>query len=337
MDKAKVCIVVLNWNKLKLTKACLKSISEQSFKSYTVIVVDNGSVDGSKNWLRAQNDIDMISNKKNLGFARAINQGFKRAIDNKSKYIISLNNDTELAPNWLEKLVNFMEHNPDIDFAQGSSMQKEDVNVFDSTGIYIEKGFIPNQRALGKKEPSLDITAIGPNAAGSIYRRVMLINNEVRPGEYFDNRFFAYVEDVDFNLRASLRGYKFGFVQSAKLYHIGSATGNLIEKKKMFWGSRNLVWLIVKNVPLSLFMKNFKIIIKSHLANLQFLWVNQRKNFASYLLGLFVGILTMPFFLQKRRNNMKKMKLTINQFSDLLIDSNPPLTNPLKKLLDMVK
>ena len=135
MTKEKVCIVVLNWNKLELTKSCLKSISEQSYKNYRVIVVDNGSVDGSKDWLHAQNNIDLISNKKNLGFARAINQGFKRAVDNKSKYIISLNNDTELDPNWLRKLVNFMEQNPGIDFAQGSSMQKEDVTVFDSTGI----------------------------------------------------------------------------------------------------------------------------------------------------------------------------------------------------------
>ena len=105
----------------------------------------------------------------------------------------------------------------------------------------------------------------------------------------------------------------------------------------MFWGSRNLVWLIVKNVPLSIIIKNLKIIIKSHLANLQFLWVNQRENFTSYLIGLLVGLLTMPLFFKKRSNNINRIKLTNDQFSDLLVDSNPPLTNPLKKLLDLVK
>lgn len=336
MNNPRVCIVILNWNKLELTKSCLESVQKQTYKNYHVIVVDNGSYDDSVSWL-SNNSIETIINSKNLGFAKAINQGFKKAVDLNYPYVVSLNNDAEIDKNWLKILVNYMENNPKVSFAQGASMQKNSPKKFDSSGIYLERGFIPNQRALGKTVPDLEIPAIGPNAAGSIYRKELLVNLQIRDGEYFDNRFFAYVEDVDFNLRATLRGYKFSFVPSAKLFHIGSATGNSIAKKKMYWGSRNLVWLVVKNAPLPILRKSGKMIIRSHVANLQYLWKEQRFNFNSYLLGLIVGLLLSPLFIRQRHRNLKKQKITNNDFYELLVPANPPLNNPLKKLLNLVK
>jgi GT2 family glycosyltransferase len=331
-----VGVVILNWNRLDLTRKCLNGLFQQTYKDSLVIVVDNGSSDGSVNWLIGQ-PITLIKNKTNLGFAKAINQGIFEALSKKCDYVISLNNDAVPNKNWVETLVSYMEKNQEIGFAQGASMQEEHAEKFDSAGIYLEKGFIPNQRASGQAEPRLDITAIGPNAAGAIYRSSMLKQVQMRRGEYFDKRFFAYVEDVDFDLRSTLRGYKFAYVPAAKMYHIGSATGSKVARKKMFWGARNMVWLVYKNAPWLVFRRSLRLIIKSHLANLQFLWREQRVNFLPYLSGLVVGVLGCPLFIRSRHNNLKRQVLSNEDFIDLLTPSNPPLYNPLRRLANLLK
>jgi GT2 family glycosyltransferase len=336
MSKPKVGVVILNWNRLDLTKTCLHSIAKQTYRPDLIIVVDNGSTDGSLEWLHSNKNIYLISNNKNLGFARAINQGFSSALKQKCSYVVSLNNDTELDKNWLGKMVNYMETTPGVGFAQGASLQQGNKNIYDSTGIYLEKGFIPNQRALGQADARLDIPAIGPNAAGAIYL-AKLLEAVAYKGEYFDSKFFAYVEDVDFDLRCTMRGYKFGFVTEAKLYHIGSATGNKIAKKKMYWGARNLVWLVYKNAPFGVFVNTFGLILRSHLANLQFLWREQRENFLPYLRGLMTGIFLSPQFLLKRRNNLATRSITDKELMDLLIPSRPPLSSPFRHIRNLLK
>jgi len=331
-----VGIVILNWNRLDLTKNCLASLAEQSYQDYMVIVIDNGSSDGSVEWLEIQ-DLKLIKNPKNLGFARAINQGISEALNDGCKYVVSLNNDTKPAKTWLNELVDYMDNHPLVGFAQGASMQADDKDKFDSTGIYLERGFIPNQRASGSDDPKLDIVPIGPNAAGAIYRSSMLTEARIKPGEYFDQRFFAYVEDVDFDLRCSLRGFEFAYVPEAKMYHVGSATGNKVAHKKMYWGARNMVWLVFKNAPLYVLRRTFKMIIKSHLANLQFLWREQRSNFLPYLRGIAVGLLLCPLFVPKRWANLRAQKLNSQEFLAILTPSNPPLHNPLRRLANLLK
>lgn len=333
----KVGVVILNWNGLEITKRCLESLFKQTYKDFETIVIDNGSSDGSVNWLGRNKEINLIINETNQGFAKAINQGINKAIDDGCSYVVGLNNDTELDKEWLFELINFMDSNPDISLAQGATMQLGDKTLFDSSGIYLEKGFVPNQRALGQDSPRLDMAAIGPNAAGAIYRTSSLEDVKIANGDFFDSRFFAYVEDVDLDLRFFLRGYKFAFVPSAKLYHAGSYTGNKIAHKKMYWGARNLVWLVYKNVPVKVLRQTWKLIVRSHAANLQFLWREQRGNFLSYLKGLFVGLVSIPRFIKDRQVNLKAQRVDNTEFLDTLVPSNPPLTNPFKRILNLLK
>lgn len=336
MNKTTVGVVILNWNRLDLTKNCLESLAKQSYQDFETIVIDNGSTDGSTVWLEKQG-LTLISNPKNLGFARAINQGISQALKNGCEYVVSLNNDAQPDKDWLKRLVSYMDKHPLVGFAQGASMQAEDKKRYDSTGIYLERGFIPNQRASGSLGPRLDIVPIGPNAAGAIYRASMLSEVRIKPGEFFDNRFFAYVEDVDFDLRCSLRGFEFAYVPEAKMYHVGSATGNRVARKKMYWGARNMVWLIFKNAPTYVFRRTLKMLVRSHLANLQFLWREQRGNFLPYLWGLIVGIILCPIFIGKRKANLRAQKLSNEEFLNLLTPSNPPLHNPLRRLSNLLK
>lgn len=337
MTSPPVGIVILNWNRLELTQTCLKTVAKQSYINRRIYVVDNGSHDGSVAWLNNQLGIQTIYNSKNIGFARAINQGIKKALEDECKYVVALNNDAEVAQDWLAKLVTHMEKNPRIGFSQGASMQAAHKHLFDSSGIYLERGFIPNQRAFGSSEPRTDMPIIGPNAAGAIYRSDMLRAVRYSSDEYFDKHFFAYVEDVDFDLRCTMRGYECGFVPSAKLFHIGSATGNKVVKKKMFWGSRNMVWLVFKNASWGVLTKTIRPIIRSHAANLQFLWREQRANFYPYLYGLLVGLAALPLFIRRRHINMRLRTMSDETLLDILIPSNPPLSNPLRKIRGLLK
>lgn len=337
MSEPLVGIVILNWNGLELTKACLKSLERQSYSNTFITIVDNGSSDGSVKWLSNKTTVHPIENRKNRGFAKALNQGINACLKKDCTYIVSLNNDTTLDKDWLKQLVRYLEKNPKTDFAQGSSMQSKKTDIYDSSGVYIDRGFIPYQRGLNKKDPETTIKAIGPNAAGSIYRSTMLRSISYKGKEYFDEQFFAYVEDVDFNLRATLRGHKFSFIPEALLYHVGSATGEKVSKRKMFWGSRNLIWLVFKNVPFSVMKKHARYIIKAHLANLQFLSREQKSNFLPYLFGLVTGIVGIPLFWKKRRENLKLQKLSNDALLDLLAHSSPPFTNPFRKVLNLLK
>lgn len=335
--RSSVGVIILNWNGLELTDRCLASLRKQTYGNFLTIVVDNGSTDGSVDWLRKQKDIELIENRVNAGFAKAVNQGINKALERGCEYVISLNNDTTLDPDWLRALASYMDRHPTIGFAQGANLQADKPDLFDSSGIYLERGFIPNQRALGQLDAMTAMPAIGPNAAGALYRAEMLRAVQQKNGDYFDSRFFAYVEDVDFDLRCTLRGYEFAFVPEAKLYHVGSATGNRIAKKKMYWGARNLVWLVYKNAPRLVIKKTSKLIVKSHLANLQFLWREQRPNFLPYLRGLLVGVICLPRFYLDRRSNLRSQRISNEEFFALLVPSNPPLANPLKKLLNLIK
>ncbi len=333
----RTAIIILNWNGVALTKACLKSLEQQTQQDFDVIVVDNGSTDGSVDWLESQDKLTLIRNPHNLGFARAINQGFEKAIKNHYEYVISLNNDTELDKNWFKKLVAFMDGHSGTGFAQGATKQLHNKKLFDSSGIYLEAGFIPNQRALGNTDPCLDVPVVGPNAAGAIYRCSMLKDVRQPNNDFFDGRFFAYVEDVDFNLRCTLRGYVFSFVPDAVAYHVGSATGNKISKKKMYWGARNMMWLIYKNASRPVFRRSLKMIIRSHVANLQFLWRERRPYFLPYLRGMVWGIMSLVKFYHDRRVNLAKQKIDDNDFLALLVPSNPPVSNPFKRLANFMK
>lgn len=329
-------IVILNWNGLAMTQRCIETLQHQTYKDFTVIVVDNGSNDGSVDWLQGQNHIDLIANGVNQGFAKAINQGIQRAIDVGCQYVVALNNDTEASTDWLKILIEYMDAHPNVGLSQGATMQLHDKKLFDSSGIYLERGFVPRQRGLGKETPELELPAIGPNAAGAVYRTTML-QSVVYKNDYFDGRFFAYVEDVDLALRSLLHGFEFAFVEDAKLYHIGSATGNKIAGKKMYWGARNSVWLVYKNASFGVLRHTWKIIIKSHLANLQFLWREQRHVFRAYLWGITVGVLSLPRFWASRRYNLKNRTLTDEQLLAILVPSNPPLHNPFKRRANLLK
>lgn len=253
-----VAIVIVNWNGERYLKHCLSSLKTVDYpkKKVKVILVDNGSTDSSVSWtIKTFPKTTIIRNKKNLGFAKANNIGITVALkDKKVKYIVTLNNDTEVDKGWLKSLVCFMEKNNKVGIAVGKILQFNNRNKIDSTGDFL---FKENLRVINRGYNEYDqgqynshIEIFSACAAASIFRRKTLEEIQINK-EFFDEDFLSYIEDIDLNIRARLRNWLCFYVPNAIIYHIGSATSSKMSREyKEYLSRRNRILFAIKNFPI---------------------------------------------------------------------------------------
>lgn len=242
---ALVTVVIPNWNGRAMLRTCLEALEAQTLSDHTVIVVDNGSDDGSVAWLREQHpSVRVIENERNLGFAAPVNQGIEAS---DSAYVAVLNNDTEPSPGWLTALVEAMESGPRVGMCASRMMFADRPTTINSTGISVDRAAIAWDRRGGEMEDGREtqpVEVFGACAGAGLYRREMLDKVGL-----FDPDFFAYLEDVDLAWRARRQGWRCLYVPSAHVLHRHSATGREGSPFKSFHLGRNKVWLVVKNYP----------------------------------------------------------------------------------------
>lgn len=247
MNKHLVSIVIVNYNGKDLLKDCLSSISLQTYSPIETILIDNGSADGSLEFVRDNfKDVIVIPQNKNFGFAAANNRAIKQA---KGEYIATFNNDAIADKEWLCELVKIMDTNDSIGICASKILFYPNHNVVNSTGIGIDKisGFTWDI-GFGLKNDNNNETqpkdVFGACAAAALYRKKML--DEIG---LFDEDFVSYHEDVDLAWRAQLAGWKCKYVSSAIAYHRFSATAGVSSPLKEYLSNRNKIWMIVKNYP----------------------------------------------------------------------------------------
>jgi GT2 family glycosyltransferase len=216
MGKPLVSIIILNWNGLKDTIECLESIKKIDYPNYEVIVVDNGSTDGSPEKIkRLFPEVILIKNKENRGFAGGNNVGIKHAVKNGAVYLWLLNNDAVIEPSALTKLVKSGEESPKIGIltpiiyyhaaplrAQfyGSFFDNKNFSLIDPQDL---------TRVRKLKEKKL-----------SIWGTAMLIKRKVIDSVgYLDEKYFAYWEDTEYSHRALNAGFENKVEPSAKVFH----------------------------------------------------------------------------------------------------------------------
>jgi len=240
-----VAVVIPNWNGRRLLGACLSGLCRQTFPDFEIILVDNGSTDGSVASVREHfSRVRVISNEVNRGFAAGVNQGI-RASD--SPFVATLNNDTEVSPGWLAALVAAAEGNPCVGMCASKMVFADRPGVINSTGICLDRVGIAWDRRGGEPDDereAVPVEVFGPCGGAALYRRAML--NEVG---LFDEDFFAYLEDVDLAWRARRAGWRCLYVPAARVLHRHSATSREGSPFKSFYLGRNKVWLILKNYP----------------------------------------------------------------------------------------
>jgi GT2 family glycosyltransferase len=243
---APACVVIPNWNGADCLGACLDSLRQQTLKPH-VIVVDNGSVDGSLALIKEQYpEVELIEHSYNKGFAGGVNPGFQRAIDLGLKYVAALNNDAVVDPAWLQQLVTYLDHHDRYGIAT-CKLLTEDGKRLDSTGEGYTTWGLAYPR--GRHEQQLDsydnqIEIFAASGGASLYRVKTL--EEVG---LFDEDFFAYYEDVDLSFRAQLAGWKIAYAPAAVAYHQIGTTSSKIKDFAVYQTMKNLPLLLAKNLP----------------------------------------------------------------------------------------
>ncbi len=252
--KPKVTVIVINWNGREFLSTCLKSLNNQTWKDFEILLVDNGSTDGSPEFV-AENfpRIKVIKLKQNQGFCKASNIGIALA---NGEYIVLLNNDTEVAPHWLEELVKALDEHPEVGFCASKIVLQGAPHLVDSVGdAYSIAG---SARKIGHLDFALKEKyrrpkfVFGACAGAAIYRRSMLEDIGL-----FDEDLFIAQEDVDLSFRAQLKGYKCLYVPTALVYHRLSATLKTYSTEYVYYGHRNLEFVYLKNMPLPLLLLTF--------------------------------------------------------------------------------
>lgn len=271
----KISIVIVVYNAGNNIKKCLESVFTQDFKNFEVIVVDNGSEDGTGEFIKKKfPQIKLIENSNNLGFCRANNQGIEIS---KGEFVFTLNSDVFLESNFLTEFIYIAEESsPEIGMFSPKIL-KMDKKTIDSTGITLTR----TRRFYNRGADEVDLgqhddkkLILGPCAAAALYKRKMLEGIKIA-GEYFDNDFFFLVEDVDLAWRANLSGWKAYFVSEARCYHVGNSSG--IDKRiRQYLSFRNRYFMIIKNLRTKDFLQNIIHILSYDLSRIIFVLFTNR-------------------------------------------------------------
>ena len=240
-----VSILIVNWNGAHLLARCLPGVLAQTWADAEVVVWDNGSTDGSADWVEAHYPpARVLRGDRNLGFAGGNNAAI-RATD--SPFVAMLNNDAEPDPTWLSALMGAMASAPDVGMCASKMVRADDPSTMDACGIEVDRAGIAWNRYSGESDHQ-DETApyevFGPCAGAALYRRAML--EQVGA---FDEDYFAYYEDVDLAWRARRAGWRCLYVPGARVMHRHSSTGQEGSPFKGYHLGRNKVWTLIKNYP----------------------------------------------------------------------------------------
>ena len=317
MNYPKVSVIILNWNGLKYTIECLESLKKITYPNYEVILVDNGSKGNEADILekKYKDYIKLIRNKENLGFAEGNNVAIREVIkEGKSDYILLLNNDIIVEPDFLDELVKYAKRHPEVGSIQPKMIWTVYPQLIDSVGLeYSRNG---NGFSKGIYEPiekyNQEKEIFGCCAAACLYRREALEDIKIND-EYFDKDFFALGEDLDIAFRLQWASWKAWYCPKAIVYHFrGKAIGTR-NKFGCYYGPRNQTWNLFKNLPNSFILKNLHWIILEQLGQIG-IYLLQGRFFLlkSILKGRLDGYLGLRRILKKR----KRIKKTVN-FSEI--------------------
>ena len=263
----KTTVVIPNYNGMPYMETCLLAMRAQRVRPDRVIVVDNGSTDGSAEYVEQHfPEVTLIRMGENTGFCGAVNAGIRASGD--AAYVILLNNDTEAEPDFTGALVGAMEGDPAIFSAQAKMLKMDDPEKMDDAGdFYCALGWA-FARGKGKSASRYTVrTDLFFSCAGAAIYRMRLLEET----GLFDERHFAYLEDCDIGWRARILGYKNVFVPEARVKHVGSASsGSVYNLFKVRNTSRNSIYLIAKNMPALMVVVNLPFLIPGFLVKALF-------------------------------------------------------------------
>lgn len=257
MPKApEVTVIIPNYNGKRLLENCIRTLECQTMTDFTLLVVDNGSTDGSTQVTSSLPDFRMIALPENTGFCGAVNEGIRRT---ETPYVLLLNNDTEAEPDFVEALLMGIKRSERIFSCSAMMIDYRDRTVIDNAGDYYTALGWAVARGRGKPCSAYEraCTVFSCCGGAAIYRM-----DAIKRVGLFDEHHFAYLEDVDIGYRARIFGYENCYIPRAKVFHVGSATtGTRYNEKKVFLSARNSIYLIYKNMPFLQLLFNLPLLL----------------------------------------------------------------------------
>lgn len=312
-----VSIIILNWNGKRWLKKCLPSLSKIHYSNFEIIVVNNGSTDDSDVYIKTHfPKIKIVSLIQNVGYAKASNIGADHA---KGKYLLMINNDTTVTPNFLNPLVELMEKDQTIGIVQPQIRSMIHKNLLDSVGAYLTRtGFL---YYFGMFKPYTNEMYMHPLYVYSIKGACFLISRK----DYlnlggFDVAFFSYVEETDLCHRMWLYGKKVLYTPSSVIYHWGGGDTQVATQSELsfYRAFRNRYYSYIKNFDLVHLFRLLPVhFIVCQLSVMLFLLKGKFKMATAIQLGSTRWIVDLPSILKKRRY----IQSQIRKVSDHEIDS----------------
>lgn len=325
-----VSVVIPNWNGRRFLATCLRSVRGQLDVDVEVILVDNGSGDGSVELARTEyRDLRVVAFPENRGFSAAVNAGIATGT---APYVFLLNNDTELHPRCIRALLDALEASPAVAAAGPKILDFTDRTLlagigdgYTFAGIPSSLGFL--ERDCGQFDAAMEI--FSPSGCAALYRRSALDAVGV-----FDEDFFAYYEDVDLGFRLQMGGHRCVYVPEAVIYHIGSATtggrANPFTTRQM---AQNMVGLAVKNLHASVLLRVVPLWALVQVLVLVRIAVLHRgragEHLRAYARGLRGAVRLLPAMLARRRTNLARSRLTARQVSAMIRHSEKQILESL--------
>ena len=311
MKLPKVSIIVVNWNGGDIFAECLRSLEKLKYPNWELIVVDNGSTDDSfalpMKFNKPISSYNLVRNKNNLGFASANNQGVKHA---KGKYVLLLNNDTKVTPDFLTKMIKRMEKDDGIGAMQPKMYVMDKSGYLDNAGSFFTKiGFLEHW-GFGKKD---DKEFASETNVFSCKGACMLIRKEVidKVG-LFDDDFFSYFEESDLCWKIWLAGWRVVFFPKATIRHkVGFTIQRLDVTKINYDYYKNRIMSLIKNLE----AKNMMYILPVHIflsVGIAFAFLIRGKGNSSKMIlrAIWYNLINISSTLKKRKDVQSMRKIS---------------------------
>jgi GT2 family glycosyltransferase len=326
-----VSVVVVNWNGKHLLPVCLASLDGQRYRDLEVILVDNGSRDGSADYVRQVfPHVRVLALAENVGFAAGNNAGLEVA---QGDLVALLNNDAVAQPDWLLALVAAMETRSEIGFCASSLLDFEQRAVFDSAGLGYSRHGIAYRKLQGQ---TFNLAALRAGPTFAACGGAMMIRRSVLDTVgLFDADLYMYGEDVDLCFRSQLFGRPGWYVPEAIVYHKQSATSRTAQPAHRWTRMRvrNQWWVFLKNMPAPLLVRSIPYalygFVRHAAANLL------TRTLGAYLAGFCDAWKAWPQIRLKRQQVAAFSRVTW-QALDAIIESNYPYHSLLAAARTMI-
>ena len=323
---ARASVIILNWNGKSYLQECLESVRAQTYRDFETILIDNGSTDGSVAYIREHYPwVRLVTLPENTGFSGGNNRGLAEC---KGDFIITLNNDTKVEPEFLAELVRAAEADSTIGMVAAKMLNFYETGRIDSVGIRITTAGFGVNRGVGETDQGqydAPGEVFGACAGAALYRRAML--DEVG---FFDAAFFAYYEDTDLAWRARLAGWRCVTAPGAVVYHVHSATSGRMSPFTVYQVQRNKWYTIIKNWPGRLILKHALQIICYDLGAMVLAALRGRLGAA--LRARLHVLRDLPMLLRKRREIRALRKVPVSDVERFLEPGGSPLQTFRRKM-----